>query len=220
MPFGAHVALTEGRRLKPDSSWKQIQALRRRAFLYTRPFLLHPVGDGGVVAFHRATRGTLAAPSHLAQDPPHMSGVIDDAGLGLDHFGDTRKRPHVGRIAVGERSLAEPAFDAPQVGLVEVRQPPRPPRAAQCADAARAPLAIPPAHALTRHLELARHVRLAAAPLEQLGRLFTPPLHRVEVTWDAGTDRHHDQQQQRAHEKHGDSLPRQPAPVTLLREPL
>ena len=32
LPFGAQVALTEGRRLNPLSSWKQIQAFLRRAF--------------------------------------------------------------------------------------------------------------------------------------------------------------------------------------------
>ena len=31
-PLGAHVALTEGKRLKPLSSWKTIQALLARAF--------------------------------------------------------------------------------------------------------------------------------------------------------------------------------------------
>jgi hypothetical protein len=31
-PFGAQVALTEGRSENPDSSWKMIHALRRRAF--------------------------------------------------------------------------------------------------------------------------------------------------------------------------------------------
>lgn len=122
-----------------------------------------------------------------------MSGVIDDAGLGLDHLSDTRKCPHVGRIAGGKWPLLEPTLDAPPFRLIEVRQTPRPPRAAQCADTTRAPIAIPPGHALARHLELACHIRLTAAPVEQLGCLFTSPLHRVEIAWDTGSDRRHDQ---------------------------
>ncbi len=123
-----------------------------------------------------------------------MSGVIDDAGLSLDDLSDTLQCPHVGRIAAGERTLGEPALDAPQLRLVEVRQTSRPPGAAQCADATGAPVAMPPAHALARHLEFARHVRLTLTPVEHLGRLFTPPLHGIEIAWDAGTDRRHDQQ--------------------------
>ena len=220
MPFGAHVALTEGRRLNPLSSWKQIQALRRRAFFYPGPLLLHPVGDGLVVALDGPARRALAAPAHLAQDPPHVPGVIGDTGDGLDNLGDALERPHVGRVAVVQRPLLQLFLDVEQISLVELGKPARPPCGAQCSGSSSTPVGMPPAHTLARHLELARDIRLAHALTKQLSGSFAPSLHGTEIARGARVDRHHDQREQRMDEEHADSLSRWHTPVTVLCEPL
>lgn len=125
-----------------------------------------------------------------------MAGVVGNTGLGLDHFTDTAQRPHVGGVPTGERTLLELTLDAPQVCPVEPRQATRTPRAAQRGRSAGTPLGKPAAHTLPRDLELACDVGLAVTSTKQRSRLFAATLHRIEVTWGAGSDGRHDEQQQ------------------------
>jgi hypothetical protein len=165
---------------------KQIQALRRLV-------LLHPVRDGLVVTLDRPPGGALTAPAHLAEEPPDMTGVVDDPGVCLDHLGHTLERPHVGGTTVGQRSLREPAFDLAKVDLVELGKATGPARRSKCGCAFGLPLRVPPAHALAGYLELTGHVRLALSLVEQSRRLLAPALHSVEVPSNARSDRHHGQ---------------------------
>jgi hypothetical protein len=125
-PFGAQVDLTEGRSENPASSWKQIQAFRRRAFFYPRPVLGHPGSDRLVVALDGTTRRPLAAPAHLVEDFPDMAGMVGNPRGCLDHLGHPLKRPEISGISMGERALAQLGLEIFELALVELRHPSRP----------------------------------------------------------------------------------------------
>jgi len=70
-----------------DSSKKTIQAVSAAAPFDPRPLLLHPAGDGFLVAFAGPPLRPLQRPAEaVAQDHPDMAGVMPHPGeLGDDH---------------------------------------------------------------------------------------------------------------------------------------
>ena len=106
-PFGAQVALTEGRRLNPLSSWKTIHAPRPGRFFYPGPAFVDPLLDRLVVPLGGTTGRTLASPSHLAKHSPDVTGVVLHPGDLFDHVGHSSQGPQLGREAVGLGSLCK-----------------------------------------------------------------------------------------------------------------
>jgi hypothetical protein len=89
-----------------------------------------------------------------------MTRVVGDPGLCLDDLGHALERPHVGGVAVFERTLHEPPLHTPQVGRVELGQASCTSGTVQSLGAARQPVGVPPAHTLARHPELPHDVSL------------------------------------------------------------
>ncbi len=72
---------TRGISETPDSSKKQMAALRRLAFFDPGPVTGDPPSDRLLVPLHRAASGTLQAPVQaMAQQPPHVRGVVAHPG--------------------------------------------------------------------------------------------------------------------------------------------
>ena len=182
MPLGDQVALTEGTRLKPLSSWKQIQAFRLRAFFYPRPVLGHPALDGPLVALGSAPGWALAAPADLVEDLPDVAGMIRHPGRGLYDLAHPGQGPQVSRVTVGGGPLGQFFSDTAELGGVQLGQPPSPPGAGQASRPLRLPVGVPAAHALTADFQLPRHVRLGLALGEQLGGLFAALFEASEVS--------------------------------------
>src|SRR6266567_7575970 len=97
-PRGAQVRRTTGSSETPDSSQNTIRALRRRAFFPDPgPVALHPPRDGLLIALDGAPRGALQAPAQpVAQQLPHVAGMVGDLGHLLDHAPDPDEGPVVG----------------------------------------------------------------------------------------------------------------------------
>ena len=143
-PFGAQVALTEGRSEKPDSSWKMIHARRRRAFYYHGPTVPGPGGNRVLVGLGRSSRGTLPAPAEpLAQDRPGLSRRVAHPGHRFDHRADPSEGPQFVRKTVLGRSLGESLFDLLELFVGDQRQSSGALRTAQTREAVLGPRGVP-----------------------------------------------------------------------------
>lgn len=182
-PRGAQVRRTGGRCETPLSSWKTIQARRRRAFFYRRPARGDPVADGRLVALPGAGRGPLQGPVEGPQDAPHVAGVVPHARDAVDHPRDPRQRPQVRGEAKGAGPLPQGRLDPRQLPGLQAGLAPGPPAGPQGAPSAPAPRAIPPQHTLATDREASgdRRLRLRARG-EQSGRPLPPNLQRMEIT--------------------------------------
>jgi hypothetical protein len=105
-PLGAQVERTIGVSEIPDSSKKQMTALRRRAFFYPGPVAGDPLADRLLVALVGAAGRALQAPVQaVAQQLPDVGGVVGHPGDAPDDGGDAVKGPQVGVEAVGLGAL-------------------------------------------------------------------------------------------------------------------
>jgi hypothetical protein len=135
------------------------------------PLLGPPAGDLGVVALGGAAGGPLRAPVMPAQQPPHVPGVVADAGEPPDHLGDPRQGPQVGVEPVGFRPLQQGAFHPPPVRLREPRGAAPAARTGQPGAAALAPAGVPAAGRLAGDPKPAGDLGLGQALGEQAGGL-------------------------------------------------
>src|SRR6266700_3835998 len=106
-PRGAQVRRTTGRSDTHDSSQNTTTARRRRALRrILGPVLGHPAGDRPLVTLHRAAGGALQpVVQPVAQQLPHVAGMVGDPGELLDHAGDAGKGPVVAVEAVRAGTL-------------------------------------------------------------------------------------------------------------------
>lgn len=135
----------EGRSETLLSSWKRIQAFRRRAFFYCRPTLGHPALSCFLIPFPRLPSRPLQAPFHGGQNLPHMAGMIMDPGNPFDNRRDLRQHRRVGGETVRRRS-------APQ-HLVQSRAPAGTTATTDPTRLIRAPCFIPSTYALPADLK-------------------------------------------------------------------
>jgi hypothetical protein len=82
------------------------------------PLLGPPAGDLGLVALGGPAGGPLRAPVMPAQQPPHVPGVVADAGEPPDHLGDPGQGPQVGVEPVGLRPCSRARSTRRQSRLV------------------------------------------------------------------------------------------------------
>src|SRR5687768_13631976 len=94
-PAGAQVRWRVGMSQKPRSSRKARWAPRRWAFLYRRPRVALPMGDGLLVALDRLALGDLTAPAQAVQDLPAVRGVIAHPKLHPNHRRDAGQCPEL-----------------------------------------------------------------------------------------------------------------------------
>ena len=131
-----------------------------------------PAGDRFVVSFHRPTRRPLTAPTQLvAQQLPHVPGVIAHPGVGLDHRRHPLQRPQIGGEPVRPRPLAQRPIDLTRAAprSTAASAPPAPPpstrparRAANRHTSGSPTDATPPTPA--PHQPGSRHARTSAPP--------------------------------------------------------
>src|SRR4029450_13278657 len=122
-PRGAQVRRTTGSSDTPDSSQKTMAARRRRApARILGPVLRHPAGDGLLVALDRAAGGALQpVVQPMAQQLPHVAGMVGHPRALLAHGGGSGKRPVVGVEAVRPGTLAQRLVDDVQLGIRQAR---------------------------------------------------------------------------------------------------
>jgi hypothetical protein len=122
-PLGAQLRRTLGVRPSADSSKKTRQALRVGRLLDPRPVLSDPAVDCRLIALGGATRRALHAPAEpVAQQRPHLGGVVAHAGQPLDYRGDPLQSPQLTGEPVGRGALEQGLRDG---GELLVRQPRR-----------------------------------------------------------------------------------------------
>src|SRR5438093_10116175 len=150
-PRGAHVRRTGGRCETPLSSWKTIQARRRRAFFSPGPARGDPVLDGGLVPHFGAFGWPLQRPLERTQETPDMPRVILHTRQLLDDPSDTGQRPETRAEAVRPRALAQGHLDTPHLCRRQPRLASSGAGAPQRRAPALAPRAIPAQDALAAH---------------------------------------------------------------------
>ena len=160
----------------PLSSWKMIQAFRRRAFFYCRPPFGHPLPSRLLVALPRLLGRPLQAPLHGPQDLPHMSAVIAHSRDPLEEGGNPRQRPQLRSETMGPGSLPQGLVHQSQLLVVQFRRPPSPARTTNPARLIRPPCLKPTAHALAADVEFPRHLRLDPLASDEQPRGAAPPL--------------------------------------------
>jgi hypothetical protein len=133
------------------------------------PLLGPPAGDLGLVALGGAAGGPLRAPVVAAQQPPHVPGVVADAGEPPDHLGDARQGPQLGVEPVGLRPLQQGAFHPPPVPVGQAGGAAPAAWAGQAGAAALAPAGVPAAGGLARDPKAAGDLGLGVALGEQVG---------------------------------------------------
>jgi hypothetical protein len=118
-PTGAQVRRVTGSSEAPDSSQNTIAARRRRAFRrILGPVLGDPAGDRPLVALDRAAGGALqAVVQPVAQQLPHVPGMVADPGQLLDHRPDAGKGPVVGVETVRAGPLPQRLVDGGELGV-------------------------------------------------------------------------------------------------------
>jgi len=94
---------TEGRWETPLSSWKNIQAFRRRAFFLPLAISPNPVPDSFGIAFPRLSSWPLESPIHRPEDFPHITGMIANARQSFDDVGEARQGPEVCLVSMSGR---------------------------------------------------------------------------------------------------------------------
>jgi hypothetical protein len=105
-PLGAQVVRVIGVSETPDSSKKQMTALRRLALFYPGPVLSGPGSDCFLVALPGPPGGTPQAPAKLAPEQlPDVGGMVADPGRALDDGGDAPQSPQFVVDAVGHSAL-------------------------------------------------------------------------------------------------------------------
>ncbi len=129
--------------------------------------LSHPAGDGPLITLHRAARGTQqTVVQAVAQQLPHVIGMVGDPGQPLDHRGATRQGPVVVVEAAGAR--AQRLVDGGKPGIRQARRLPGRAGAAQRLGPAGAPAGVPAADDLTGHAEPAEDFARVAGGRQQL----------------------------------------------------
>jgi hypothetical protein len=182
-PRGAQVRRTAGVSEVPDSSKKTMQARRRRAFLLDPgPVTAHPAGDRVLVGFDRAAGWALHGPAELAQQAPHVPGMVADPGQPPDHRGDPGQGPQVGIVAVGSGALEQGLFDAAELGAGQLGLAAGPAGGSQRLRPAGSPAPVPDVDALPGDAEGTADLGLRGTPVEQLAGAKPPPLHAGEVS--------------------------------------
>jgi hypothetical protein len=108
-----------------------------------------------------------------------MTGVKPLAGLALDHLGDPRQGPQVGRKPVGQRAAAERQIDPRQLPVIQTRLAAQAAGRLQARAALPRPGLIPPTRGHERHGQGPSDHRLGLAPRKPARRLepacFQPP---------------------------------------------
>jgi hypothetical protein len=187
-PRGAQVRRVTGNSEAPDSSQNTIAARRRRALArMLGPVLGHPAGDGGLVAFDRAAGGALqAVVQPVAQQLPHMPGMVGNPRELLDHGRHAGKGPVVGVEAVRAGTLAQRLVDGGKLLVGQARGGPGGAGAAQRLLPARLPFGVPAADVLPGDTELVGDLGLGVAGGKQRPGLHTDAFERLAVAWTAG----------------------------------
>src|SRR4029450_13594747 len=108
-PRGAQVRRVTGGKEAPDSSQNTMTARRRRALRrILGPVLGHPTGDRLLVTLDRAAGWALEPPVQgVAQQLPHVAGMVGHPGESLDHGSDAGQGPVGGVEAVCPSALAQ-----------------------------------------------------------------------------------------------------------------
>src|SRR5262245_19113366 len=92
-----------GRRVAFDSTRsrrrRQWSGLRRGLFFNGRPAVSLPAPDRFLVALPSTTRGALATPTQLPQDPPDVSRVVPNPTQLLDEIGYAGGGPQAGVVS-------------------------------------------------------------------------------------------------------------------------
>jgi hypothetical protein len=142
-----------------------------------------PVLHGLRIPLARVSRRPLERPVHRAQDLPHMARMILHAGQSLDHRRHARQCPEIGLEAVGAGALAQRGVEVLQLSPIQPGFAARAARASQSPKAPAPPLFMPPADALTAHLQSSSDgCQDQLATCEQPSSLFAPLLQRLKVT--------------------------------------
>ena len=76
---------------------------------------MDPALNRGLVPFFGALLGLLAAPAQPAQEPEDVRRMVPDAEQFANQIGDARQRPQVGRLALGQRTTQQLAFQLAQL---------------------------------------------------------------------------------------------------------
>src|SRR6266545_4151686 len=163
-------------------------ALRRRALArMLGPVLGHPAGDRGLVALDGAAGGALqAVVQAVAQQLPHVAGMVADPGQPLDHGPDAGKGPVVAVEAVRAGALAQGLVDSVELLVGQARGVPGRAGAAQRRQAALAPLGVPAADVLAGDAELVGDLGLGVAGGKQRAGLHADVFERLAVAQTAG----------------------------------
>jgi hypothetical protein len=122
-PTGAQVRRVTGNSEAPDSSQNTIAARRRRAPARIRgPVLGHPASNRPLVTLDRAaSRALQPVAQPVAQQLPHLAGMVADPGEPLDHGRDPGEGPMVGVEAVRAGTLPERLVDGGKLGVGQAR---------------------------------------------------------------------------------------------------
>jgi hypothetical protein len=114
------------------------------------------VVDGGLVPFGRAALGPLHRPAHaVAQQRPHVRGVVAHPGQPPDHLGDAVQRPQLALKPVGGGALQQGLLDVPKLVVRQAWGGPGRAAALQGARATGLPGSVPGACGLAGDAELA-----------------------------------------------------------------
>ena len=175
----------DGRCETPLSSWKKIQARWLRAFFYFRPPLFEPELHLLCISLASLFGRPLRGPVHCAQNLPHMTGVILDAGHPFYNLCHAWQRPKIRLEAVGLCSTAHSLLQLPKLLRFQLRFATGSARALEGASSSLFPFCVPSAHALPAHLQFTSHRgQNHFAGREQAARLFPPPLQfRKVAAW-------------------------------------
>ena len=114
-----------------------------------------------------------------------MAGVVSNAAFDLDQLGDAPGRPQTVVEAQGFGAALEPSLDALQTLGVQPRRATCTLRLTQCTSTTFFELPSPTAYRLSVDTDLASHLGLCQPLSQQLDRLHSSPLERVEVPFHA-----------------------------------
>src|SRR6266540_1043174 len=151
-------------------------------FFQVRPALLDPLLNSRIVALHRLPSRPLPAPTQLvAQEVPHMAGVVRHAREVLDYLGHARQRPHVRQIAAGLGSPQQRLFHFGQLHPAQLGPSPGTSRPAQRRSATLPPRRAPRRDDLMAHAQSTRYLSRDHAAPKQVCGLHAALFHRPEI---------------------------------------